>query len=55
MGDEGIQRSSRFTWAWVGVGILIIGVLAWLVYGFLAMAEEPDPVPVRIEQPSPIQ
>ncbi|CAN5663393.1 hypothetical protein BH23GEM3_BH23GEM3_15860 [soil metagenome] len=48
-------RIAGMTWGWVGLGIMIVGVLAWLVYSFAAMGAEPDPPPVQIDRPFPGQ
>ncbi len=39
-------------WGWVGLGTLLLGVLAWLVYSFAAMGSEPDPPPVDFDRVS---
>jgi hypothetical protein len=39
-------------WGWIGLGILLLGVLAWLVYSFAAMGSEPDPPPVDFDRVS---
>jgi hypothetical protein len=52
--DNHGRRSSatRFTGAWIGLGILILAVLAWLVYSFFLIGSEPTPPPVDFQQPA---
>jgi hypothetical protein len=55
MADLNVERRSTrptMMWGWIGLGILLLGVLAWLVYSFMAMGAEPDPVPVDFERVS---
>jgi hypothetical protein len=51
MADLNVERrlrGTRFTWAWIGLGILLLGALAWLVFGFWGMASGPQPPPVEL-------
>ncbi|MBA2671070.1 MAG: hypothetical protein H0U67_11920 [Gemmatimonadetes bacterium] len=55
MADLNLERRSRgptMMWGWVGLGTLLLGVLAWLVYSFAAMGSEPDPPPVDFDRVS---
>jgi hypothetical protein len=55
MADLNVERRSRaptMTRGWIGLGILLLGVLAWLVYSFAAMGSEPDPPPVDFDRVS---
>lgn len=59
MADDNISASrsgaASMKWGWIGLGILLLAVLAWIVYSFMGMAAEPDPVPVDPREPPAVQ
>lgn len=58
MADINVEnRAARptMTWGWIGLGILLLAVLAWLIYSFGLMGTEPDPPPVEIDRSFPGQ
>ncbi|CAN5706369.1 hypothetical protein BH23GEM6_BH23GEM6_11290 [soil metagenome] len=55
MADLNVERRSTrptMMWGWIGLGVLLLGVLAWLIYSFTAMGAEPDPPPVDFDRVS---
>jgi|GEM_PF-4290466 len=58
MADLNVERRSTrptMMWGWIGLGVLLLGVLAWLIYSFMAMGAEPTPPPVDFDRVSGIQ
>jgi hypothetical protein len=56
MADLNVERryeGTRTNWAWVGLGILLLAVIAWIVYSFMGLGSGPEPVPVDFEQTAP--
>ena len=54
MADVGVERKGpRVTWAWLGLGILLLGALAWLIFSFWGFTQTPEPVPVEFDRTTP--
>jgi hypothetical protein len=58
MADINVEKRGarpNFAWGWLGLGILLLAVLAWIIYSFVAMGTGPEPPPVDFERVSPGQ
>ena len=53
MADVNGERGSggpRMRAGWIGLGVLILGVLIWIIYSFFALGTGPEPPPVDFER-----
>jgi len=46
-----LPRSPR--WGWVGLGLLLLGVLVWIIFAFWGFSRGPQPPPVDFDSPPP--